>query len=995
MEALDTTAINRMGTIVQQTGETKLVKANNTPTTGMHLARAHLEEDSFTLQTLVAKENQVANFTWLPAAAPTVNYLMLSIPDDLLTTNATAGPFVLASYARLGCRIRVQVSGIPVAQGALIVWYMPYTTKNACIPASANNYQYGWAQNIVTLTGMQHAILQANTTDSAEIQIDFKQVHDYLKLNVPDATDFIGTLGISVFSQLQATGTTGIAVNVYSQFVDAGFYIPSPTGVSFSRVHRTQPKRKAISYKPNEGMLRKFQRMFLGEEEDYDEGEAEAAFLKGIAGGMLHGLIDKMLPSEMAQSPIGTKLDKPSDTRILPVMVRHTFGYQGHGEGADVVDRHDLIPSSQNLCEPEHFGTKDDEMDLSRMVSRPMLYQTSNWTTTNSSNVILAQGLVCPNDNAIRSDTAFNSAFPYQVFTQFVPTYVDYCSAPFSFWRGGLIFKIQVFATKFHAGKLLFTFHPQVGTVPTTYEQAAGQYNFSMDLSSGISTWTVAIPFRCQTPYLKVPNGHLLQADTNAYDYITGCWSLRVQNMLTGNAATANNVDVYVWKYADSDFELVGLTGNNISYTPVYDIPWAVPVSVRKDDEEFDAGECQAAVTANADGTADGSPPELQVADKPVTMEESSDGADKAATSDTSVFQNPVSVALSPADGKTYGDWQFHVKRKYMDLHTCMRRYTKIWAGTMATAVPSPPVQNATTDCLLTFDGCIRVTPCREATGDDLLGYNPVTSRDGENAVGGLAGGQIPPQGGYSKGVISWFSDMFRFWRGSMRYKLQWTAYPNNPRKMWAVYLPNQLARTIFSLPTSQVATPYLTTPIQADIPQNIAQFIAQNLGSYGMLPGGVATGPANLPNCTGPLNTASLHVSWADYNCGELSIEVPFFTHTGVRMCGLDTVCQQNAPITLETTQGMPPALNNAAGTLYFGTVSFPGASLGANQATYANLYQAVGDDFHMGCLLPPPPDVGISGYTTGTVSALGAATFNPIYPDTYAATTGVPWSI
>jgi len=965
----NTTAVNRMGTVVQQTGITRLIPSTEKPDVSYAIARPHLAEDSFTLQTLVAKENQVANFVWTSADTLLKVEKLLKIPQDLLTTNAVSGPFVLASYARLGARVRVQSSGIGLAQGALIVYYMPYTSLNAMKNDTGAAGTTHWTDNMVTLSCMQHAILQANGPDSVEIEIDFKQVRGYLRLNNPDATDFIGYLGISVLGVLSASGTTGIPVNVYSQFVDAGYFIPAPSGVTFRRMNDSAVSRDSYWFKAPRRWLKRL--AGISDEAEFDQGVGEAGFVGGLISKFLGG----MNPKEMLMDGISSLLDKPAMTQQVLPQVRHYAPILGNGIGVDVADRFDLSPSSQSLCMKEHFGSKVDEMNLKRIASRPAIYGAYNWNSQ-ANNVILAAGQVCPYDFGISGGGTGQKA-PLVVGSVFSPTYLDYVAMPFSFWRGGITFKIMIFNTKFHGGKLLFAFHAQESVPPTDYEESSGQYNVSMDLSSGLNTWTFTVPFRAPTPYLKVPNGHLQGASTTIFDYVTGCWSLRVQNQLVTNATVANNVDFLIWQSGAEDIEFGGLYGNNLSVMPFNDVPWVEP-AVPPMEDEIDEGVGEAGVVGeSADGTANGSPPELQVGDKVVDVEASAGGTEAPASSETATFNTFPDMKIAATNEMTWGDWHFGWKGVYMNARNLMKRYVKVFSGVLPT---SNGYGTNGVDYAMQIVLALKNSPMRESSAQDLIGYKipaitlPTIHINPTN-----------PCGGYSKGIISHFSDIFRFWRGSMNYKIMFTGpSTTQPMKVFAIFIPEIIQRSFRPVFAPSSTSPGVAGPSSTG---TLSQFIEDYVGRMVVGIGNIGVQTTNI-SVGAELATASVHVAFADWSAGVLEIQVPYASHYAVRICGLDTACLSDG--TTAGNQVMPAGLDNSAGTVFIGTISPSGWAGVSTIGAGMHVYQSVGDDFAMGCLLPPPPTMVVNGTLIATVGETNQ--YHCLYPDNYAPVTEVP---
>lgn len=89
---------------------------------------------------------------------------------------------------------------------------------------------------------------------------------------------------------------------------------------------------------------------------------------------------------------------------------------------------------------------------------------------------------------------------------QVVPL-LHYVSIPFSFWRGGIIIHFDIVATAFMTGRLLFSAYYGYAP-PGTIEGRAVAYNVEFDLNASNHHFTVELPYVSPYPWLRVPCGY-------------------------------------------------------------------------------------------------------------------------------------------------------------------------------------------------------------------------------------------------------------------------------------------------------------------------------------------------------------------------------------------------------------------------------------------------------------------------------------------------------
>lgn len=137
---------------------------------------------------------------------------------------------------------------------------------------------------------------------------------------------------------------------------------------------------------------------------------------------------------------------------------------------------------------------------------------------------------------------------------------LSYLSAPHKFWTGSLTYKIQVVSTSFQTGKIFFSFNYgnfNPSALPTAIETTS-QYGVAFELNQGSNELEFTVPYVSITPYLNVPNSNTpSERDTMGYMRIISI------NPLVANNSTPTSVNVNIFIAGGDDFKLTALTTGN------------------------------------------------------------------------------------------------------------------------------------------------------------------------------------------------------------------------------------------------------------------------------------------------------------------------------------------------------------------------------------------------------------------------------------------------
>jgi hypothetical protein len=128
--------------------------------------------------------------------------------------------------------------------------------------------------------------------------------------------------------------------------------------------------------------------------------------------------------------------------------------------GKDTAYKISIDPKQELTIDPSLGGMETDQMAIKEIAGRESYLTTFEWNQSNAENTsILWKSLVLPGMFVPIYDTPAPGVIPNR-WVQ--PTAMMFAAQPFLSWRGTIRFRFEVVCSKFHRGKLLFKFDPNV-----------------------------------------------------------------------------------------------------------------------------------------------------------------------------------------------------------------------------------------------------------------------------------------------------------------------------------------------------------------------------------------------------------------------------------------------------------------------------------------------------------------------------------------------------
>lgn len=143
-----------------------------------------------------------------------------------------------------------------------------------------------------------------------------------------------------------------------------------------------------------------------------------------------------------------------------------------------------IDPQRQMTVDPRMFGTNKDELVLEYIANRKTYINTFVWAVDSVPFSPLQYYLVWPNY------ATFVEPLVDNFYVQ--PSSLSFASAPFTYWRGDIVFTIEVVASMYHRGKIAISYDPDVFSAGTLSGVPVlnKEYTFILDLQE---TTTVSL----------------------------------------------------------------------------------------------------------------------------------------------------------------------------------------------------------------------------------------------------------------------------------------------------------------------------------------------------------------------------------------------------------------------------------------------------------------------------------------------------------------------
>lgn len=214
-----------------------------------------------------------------------------------------------------------------------------------------------------------------------------------------------------------------------------------------------------------------------------------------------------------------------------------------------------LDPKQELSIDPAPHGLEShDELALAYLKKKESYFGTTTWATTDAANTLLFNMRVNP---YLPSWVDINNTVPLSVGRRVYDVPLSYIGRMFKHWRGGLIIRIKVVATKFHKGRLKIQYDPRTD-ISAVAPAENTVYTTILDIGES-DDLELEIPYHQAQAWLL--NDQTIQdnwkpgsALANRDGTDNGSLTIRVMNALTAPASGSINLLFFVRGADDFEF---------------------------------------------------------------------------------------------------------------------------------------------------------------------------------------------------------------------------------------------------------------------------------------------------------------------------------------------------------------------------------------------------------------------------------------------------------
>lgn len=505
-----------------------------------------------TIHDFLKRERPIADVTWTISDAVNSDLLNLQLPNAILSSEMITRKVSDFAFFRADAVFRFSINVSRFATGSLLAWYAPVPTLTGVPDASTLTQQ----------TCYPHCIIDAGSAATIEFRVPFTYFNQSWDIMQDSVTPWSEVFLTVLNPLVAATGSSYASVRVWLRCENISLDVPVPNQIppytpSVWKAHMSSEaiddsKKGVIS-----SSLRKVSSLAsdvagLGLGPISEVGEA-ASWVTGIAANVAETF----------------GYSKPRNVSINEPMIQQPGRFMASYNGNDNSMPFAFDARNSLSIENSLFGSDVDQMDIKYICSNPSFIETFNWSTNDNVGAVLATWPVCPGFSGIGSAT-----------TNISPTLAGFVASMFSFWRGGMGYKLQVVANAFYSGRLGMFFLPRTTTVPNpvSFEDIDAATQMICDVR-GSTTCNYQCPFANARPWLRVRCASRTSTGTGmTYSAInqvltsSGLCGVYVVNQLVCPDTVNNTISINLFSYALPDIEFA------IPNCPLY-VPLAVTPS--------------------------------------------------------------------------------------------------------------------------------------------------------------------------------------------------------------------------------------------------------------------------------------------------------------------------------------------------------------------------------------------------------------------------------
>nr|QUS52722.1 hypothetical protein 2 [Mute swan feces associated picorna-like virus 19] len=475
----------------------------------------------------------------------------------------------LENYNYINCnlRIKIMINASPFYYGLAGAFYTPLPTWETGGPS-------GGAEGVkVTASQKPHVWIYPANSQGAEFKLPFFYHKNWLDLTDLTEVQNLGSLNIKSFTDLlnaNSVAGTDCDVQVYAWAEDV--HMCGPTALA--ALQSTNEKKKKIQGGAGVGSGNKggsTKSGVLPPESQRGEDKYQTAGLiskpasaVARAAGKIASLAGAAAaangpdPSDFITGTVAAVASGVSTVASAVSMVADVFGYtnvpniegvspfkdlpfhsMASSEISQPIEKLTLDPKNELTVDGHVTGiTQKEELQIDSLCRRESYIDSFTWTAADATNTLLWGTKVTPALLVVEGTTPDRrySLTPMAMVNQL-----------FSFWRGDIVIRIRLIASKYHRGRVRITWDPSANLEANSGTNTSN-YNVIQDLNE-CADIRIRVPYLQRTAYLKTTDSPIQRFATSGLsalssDFDNGQLTIRVFTQQTSPSASADIVGI-------------------------------------------------------------------------------------------------------------------------------------------------------------------------------------------------------------------------------------------------------------------------------------------------------------------------------------------------------------------------------------------------------------------------------------------------------------------
>jgi hypothetical protein len=471
--------------------------------------------DVMYLSNFLSRPVNILSYTWLETDSVNNSH---SVEPWYAFFNDTRIKDKLNNFAFIQCTLKVKIiiNASPFYYGAVLAHYQPLHNLNPSTVELTSS-----TRRFIQYSQRPHIWVYPQSNEGGELQLPYLNYRNWTRTHLTQDFKDLGKLFIDVVDVLKsangATGT-GVVVSVFAwaeNVTTSGSTLATTMaqgGDEYGIVSKPSSKIATMaSYLTKIPLIGPFARAT----------EIGAGALRDIA---------KMFGF--------TNVPNLSDVQPFQPRPYHNF--------ADTsisfpIDKLTVDPKNELSISQEVAGIKDegDPLCIDEFIKKESLLSTFKWNTTNAAGTLLWKCDVSP--MLCDSETDGSGIASIQC------TPMGYAAAMFGQWRGDIIFRFTILASKFHKGRIVLVFDPlgdSTNNIVAISDSFSGCYNQIVDLGEETNV-EFRVPYSQATYFQNVPTFGVVPFQTSSFSFTrdiskhNGTLAIRCLTALTAPIASS------------------------------------------------------------------------------------------------------------------------------------------------------------------------------------------------------------------------------------------------------------------------------------------------------------------------------------------------------------------------------------------------------------------------------------------------------------------------